>query len=59
MELGLIDEFRLFVAPVILGGGKPLFRQVKDRIALKRLSTTFFDSGTVLLAYSPQASVES
>jgi dihydrofolate reductase len=59
MELGLIDEFRLFVTPVILGGGKPLFRQVKDRIALKRLSTTSFDSGTVLLAYSPQASVES
>jgi dihydrofolate reductase len=59
MELGLIDEFRLFVTPVILGSGKPLFRQLKDRIALKRLSTTSFDSGTVLLAYSPQASVES
>jgi dihydrofolate reductase len=35
----VIDEFRLFVAPIILRSGKPLFRRMKDSVAL-RLSDT-------------------
>jgi dihydrofolate reductase len=37
VELGLIDEFRLFVTPMILGSGKPLFRPMEDRVALTRV----------------------
>ena len=53
-ELGLIDEFRLFVAPIILGSGKPLFRPVANRVALRCVGTKAFGSGTVLLSYVPQ-----
>jgi dihydrofolate reductase len=51
MELGLIDVFRLFVTPIILGSGKPLFRSMKNKIDLRLLDTRTFRSGTVLLSY--------
>jgi dihydrofolate reductase len=54
MELGIIDEYRLFVTPIILGGGTPLFRPMKDRFPLKRVNARTFESGTVLLSYVPQ-----
>ena len=53
MERGIIDELRLFVAPVILGGGKRLFRSMKERCPLKRVDVKKFESGTVLLSYVP------
>ena len=54
MELSLIDEFRLFVTPIILGSGKPLFRPMNDRVDLKRVNARTFESGTVLVSYVPQ-----
>ena len=54
IDLGLIDEFRLFVTPIILGSGKPLFRPTTDRVALRRVGTKAFNSGAVLLRYAPQ-----
>ena len=52
-ELGLIDEYHIFVNPVVLGNGKPLFKDLKDRINLKLLKTKTFSSGNVLLIYQP------
>lgn len=50
-RLGLIDDYRIFVNPVILGSGKPMFRDITNRINLKLLETRMFDSGVALLRY--------
>ena len=50
---GLIDEYRFFVNPVVLGGGTPLLKGIKDRIKLKLLKTETFRSGVVVLYYQP------
>ena len=51
MQLGLIDEYRLYIHPVILGGGKPMFPQLRDPINLQLVETHPFGSGVVLLRY--------
>ena len=55
MERGIIDEFRLFVVPIMLGSGKLLFRPMKNRRLLKPVDVKTFPSGTVLLSYVPQS----
>jgi dihydrofolate reductase len=51
MNAGLIDEIRLIVRPVILGGGKALFKEVTERHTLKLLAAEPLESGGVLLNY--------
>ncbi|EEM13709.1 hypothetical protein bpmyx0001_54510 [Bacillus pseudomycoides DSM 12442] len=51
ISLGLVDEFRLSVHPVILGEGKPLFIDIKQRLNLKMVNTRTFSSGVVQLIY--------
>ncbi len=51
-NMGLIDEYQLLVVPIILGGGKPLFRNIRSRVNLRLLETKAFKSGTALLTYS-------
>lgn len=55
MNLGLIDELRLMVNPIILGGGKALFKDVKERHALKLIRAKPLKSGKVGLTYSTQS----
>jgi dihydrofolate reductase len=51
IALGLVDEFRLFVSPVVLGGGTPYFPAADERIALELAETQTFGSRVVYLRY--------
>lgn len=51
IDLGLVDEYRLSVHPVVLGAGKPLFTDIKQRLDLKLVHTRTFSSGVVQLTY--------
>jgi dihydrofolate reductase len=51
MKLGLIDEWRLFVSSVLLGGGTPYFPALDDRVALELAETKTFGSRVVYLRY--------
>jgi dihydrofolate reductase len=51
MKLGLIDEWRLFVSPVLLGGGTPYFPPLERGINLELIETRTFGSRVVYLRY--------
>jgi dihydrofolate reductase len=52
MNAGLVDELHLTVNPLVLGGGKALLKDVKERRALKLVRAKPLISGKVSLAYS-------
>jgi dihydrofolate reductase len=53
MQLRLIDEYRICIAPVVIGNGmKPRIRSYEE-LNLKLLDTTTFNNGVVLLNYVP------
>lgn len=51
LELGLVDELRLLVYPVVLGIGKRLFKD--SHVKLKLIEATPFKTGVVALRYEP------
>jgi dihydrofolate reductase len=51
MKLQLIDEWRLFVSPVLLGGGTPYFPPLENGIDLELIETRTFGSRVVYLRY--------
>lgn len=50
--LGLIDEYRIMVAPIALGTGKPVLQGLTADLKLELLRTRTFKNGNVLLAYA-------
>ena len=52
IERNLIDEYRLFVSPVVLGGGTPYFPALQRRIDLELLETRTFGGGVLYLRYA-------
>ncbi len=54
-EMGLVDEFRIMVNPVVLGEGKPVFSGIHGQMKLKLLKARTFGNGNVLLYYAPAA----
>lgn len=51
IEQDLIDEYRLFVNPIVLGGGTPFFPAHKDRLELALAETRTFGARVVYLRY--------
>jgi riboflavin biosynthesis pyrimidine reductase len=49
--LGLIDEYQLFIHPVILGSGTPMFQVSNTKINLRLMETHTFHSGVIMLRY--------
>jgi dihydrofolate reductase len=52
-QLGLIDEYQLLVHPLVLGGGKRLWSDLKQPAGLKLLRTRALTNGVVVLYYEP------
>jgi dihydrofolate reductase len=53
LQIGLVDEVRIMVNPIVLGAGNSVFRTADQRIGLELLNSRAFDSGNVLLYYQP------
>src|SRR5436190_4677362 len=51
MNLRLVDEPSLAVHPILLGGGKPLFNNIEDRIKLTLVDMKTYSTGLVSLTY--------
>ena len=48
---GLVDEYRLVIHPVVLGGGTPFFPSLESPIPLRQTATKRFASGVVFVSY--------
>ncbi len=51
LELGLLDELRIMVNPVVIGKGTPLFAGIKEEVHLNLLESRTFGNGNVLMHY--------
>lgn len=52
----LLDELRLMVHPIVVGGGKRLFENVGEKKVLKLVDTKTFGTGVLYLTYQPAQS---
>lgn len=53
--LDLVDEFRIWMHPVVLGGGKPFFPRGIERLDLRLVESRALQDGVVLLRYQRPA----
>ncbi|HLI59202.1 MAG TPA: dihydrofolate reductase family protein [Solirubrobacteraceae bacterium] len=51
MRAGLIDEYVLATAPVVVGGGTPFFTTLENRVHLTLVETRTFPDGVVMTRY--------
>lgn len=51
LQEGLVDEFWIFVNPVLMGKGIPLFKNIREITSLKLVETKTFSNGVIALHY--------
>jgi dihydrofolate reductase len=51
---GLIDEFHLFINPVAIGTGMPIFQALEQKQTLRLVKSIAFDCGIVVVCYVPK-----
>jgi len=51
---GLIDEYQIVIAPIVIGQGRTLFEGVQRQVGLKLVKSRVFQNGCVFLTYVPQ-----
>ena len=51
MNGGLVDDYQLWIHPVILGKGKPLFNNLQEKHDMAFFKSKTFPSGVVLMHY--------
>jgi dihydrofolate reductase len=51
VRAGLVDEYRIVIAPTLVGGGTPFFPTLPSWMSLRLLENRTFPGGTVLLRY--------
>ncbi|RFU23483.1 dihydrofolate reductase family protein [Geodermatophilus marinus] len=54
-RLGLVDEYQIYVHPVLLGKGRPLFAEAEGRTDLRLVETRTLGNGVVLLRHAREA----
>jgi dihydrofolate reductase len=54
IDAGVVDEYRLVLCPVVLGSGRPLFRDNAGSIPMKLVNAVKLDRGAVSLIYRPR-----
>jgi len=52
LKMGVVDEFWIFVNPVLLGQGVPLFKDIAESVQLTLVETRAFDNGVIALHYA-------
>lgn len=54
VRAGLVDEYRLVIAPTVVGGGTPFWPTLPSWISLRLVENRTFPGGTVLLRYAAE-----
>ena len=53
MEHGLVDEYRLMIHPIVVGGGKRLFRDSGERKTFRLVDSQISTTGVIITRYEP------
>ena len=53
LQYGLLDELKLMIHPVVVGGGKRLFEDYGEQKALELVESKTFETGVLYLTYRP------